>query len=90
MLLLYFSTAPEIKQDYPLNLSISVSGGKENNYDSPSNGERTGNSSICKSEALSFRIVILYSEINGYYVSSLEEDVIEGDNPVDWYPGVRI
>ena len=35
---------PELRQDYPLNLSISISGGKENNYDSPSNGERTGNS----------------------------------------------
>lgn len=29
----------EIKQDYPLNLSISVSGGKETNKDCPSNGE---------------------------------------------------
>ena len=30
---------PEIRQDYPLNLSISISGGKETNQDSPSNGE---------------------------------------------------
>ena len=30
---------PQIRQDYPLNLSISVSGGKETNKDSPSNGE---------------------------------------------------
>lgn len=30
---------PQIGQDYPLNLSISVSGGKENNNDSPSSGE---------------------------------------------------
>lgn len=30
---------PQIRRDYPLNLSISVSGGKENNSDSPSNGE---------------------------------------------------
>ncbi len=29
----------QIRQDYPLNLSISVSGGKETNKDSPSNGE---------------------------------------------------
>ena len=35
---------PELRQDYPLNLSISLSGGKETNKDSPSNGERTGNS----------------------------------------------
>ena len=30
---------PQIRQDYPLNLSISLSGGKETNKDSPSNGE---------------------------------------------------
>ena len=35
---------PELRQDYPLNLSISISGGKETNKDSPSNGERTGQS----------------------------------------------
>ena len=35
---------PQIKHDYPLNLSISVSGGKETNKDSPSSGERTGKS----------------------------------------------
>ena len=29
----------QIRQDNPLNLSISVSGGKETNQDSPSNGE---------------------------------------------------
>ena len=28
-----------MEQDYPLNLSISLSGGKESNSDSPSNGE---------------------------------------------------
>ena len=35
---------PRIRRDYPLNLSISVSGGKETNQDSLSNGERSGNS----------------------------------------------
>lgn len=30
---------PEIRRDYPLNLSILISGGKETNQDSPSNGE---------------------------------------------------
>ena len=30
---------PQIRRDYPLNLSISVSGGKETNKDSLSNGE---------------------------------------------------
>ena len=35
---------PELRQEHPLNLSISISGGKETNEDSPSNGERTGRS----------------------------------------------
>jgi hypothetical protein len=30
---------PEIRRDYPLNLSILISGGKETNQDSLSNGE---------------------------------------------------
>ena len=30
---------PQIRREYPLNLSISLSGGKETNQDSPSNGE---------------------------------------------------
>ena len=38
VLILSFSQ-PHIRQDYPLNLSISLSGGKENKCDSPSNGE---------------------------------------------------
>ena len=33
------SFRPEIRRDYPLNLSILLSGGKETNKDSPSNGE---------------------------------------------------
>ena len=40
---------PQIIQDYPPNLSISLSGGKENNCDSPSSGERRGKSSDWKS-----------------------------------------
>ena len=35
---------PEIRQEHPLNLSISISGGEETNQDSPSSGERTGKS----------------------------------------------
>jgi hypothetical protein len=30
---------PRFRRDYPLNLSILLSGGKETNKDSPSNGE---------------------------------------------------
>jgi hypothetical protein len=36
---IFFHSRPEIRRDYPLNLSISLSGGKETNKDSPSNGE---------------------------------------------------
>ena len=35
----YFIFRPDIKGDYPPNLSILISGGKENNCDSLSNGE---------------------------------------------------
>ena len=38
------SSFHEFRQDHPLNLSISVGGGKETNQDSPSSGERSGNS----------------------------------------------
>ena len=41
-----FDFWPQIKQDYPLNLSILISGGKETNKDSLSNGEWSGKSSI--------------------------------------------
>lgn len=44
-------TEPQIRRDHPLNLSILISGGKETNKDSPSNGERSGNSSSLKSLA---------------------------------------
>ena len=43
---------PQIRQDYPLNLSILISGGKETNKDSPSNGEWSGTSSNLKSVLL--------------------------------------
>jgi len=38
-----------LKLHYPLNLSILLKGGKENNNDSLSSGERTGKSSNFKS-----------------------------------------
>ena len=44
-------TEPQIRRDYPPNLSISISGGKETNKDSLSNGERSGKSSSLKSLA---------------------------------------
>ena len=47
--LIEFEFWPQIRQDYPLNLSILISGGKETNKDSLSNGEWSGKSSKCKS-----------------------------------------
>ena len=47
-----FQLWPQIRQDYPLNLSILISGGKETNKDSPSNGEWSGMSSNLKSPLL--------------------------------------
>ena len=46
------------RQDHPLNLSISLSGGKEINTDCLSSGERSGKSPSLKSEAFRLRIVI--------------------------------
>ena len=47
------SKSPELRGDYPPNLSISVSGGKETNKDSLSNGEWTGTSSASNRVAFS-------------------------------------
>ena len=38
------ASRPQVRRDYPLSLSISISGGKETYQDSLSNGERTGKS----------------------------------------------
>jgi len=40
-----FTSPPRLKRDYPLNLSISVSGGKETKRDFLSRGDRNGKSS---------------------------------------------
>ena len=40
---------PQVRWDYPLNLSISISGGKEPYKDSTSNDEPTGNSPALES-----------------------------------------
>ena len=74
---------PLIGKDHPLSLSISLSGGEETNQDFPSNGERTGKSPAWKSGCLAPRVVVwrrLLCAAPG--PSSLERDVIEGDNPV--------
>lgn len=61
------STWPDFKQDYPLDLSISLRGGKENNYDSLSSGERKGKSSRPNPHGLLVvRTCSLWSLIIGY------------------------
>ena len=73
----------QIRQEYPLNLSISISGGKETNKDSPSNGEWSGNSSNLKSSRLPGRIVVSRSIFGSRPgISPLEQGIVEGDNPV--------
>lgn len=56
---------PQVRRDYPLSLSISISGGKETYKDSPSNGERTGNSPALESGGSVVRIVVWRSVLSG-------------------------
>jgi hypothetical protein len=42
ILTIFIVCRPQIRRDYPLNLSILLSGGKETNRDSPSSCERKG------------------------------------------------
>lgn len=74
---------PQVRRDYPLSLSISISGGKETNEDSPSNGERTGNSPSLESSGSVVRIVAWRSVLSGGPgPSPLEWGTGEGDSPV--------
>lgn len=74
---------PQVRRGYPLSLSISISGGKETNKDSPSNGERTGNSPSLESGGLAVRIVAWRSVLSGGpSTSPLEWGTGEGDSPV--------
>ena len=71
---------PELRQDYGLNLSISISPGEETNQDALSNGERTAQS---PTENLSLRIVVYRSVLCRRRSSNLlERSVREGENPV--------
>ena len=47
---LFFFCGLRSSEIHPLNLSISISGGRETNRDSPSNGERSGNTPVPRSE----------------------------------------
>ncbi|KMS65341.1 hypothetical protein BVRB_036970, partial [Beta vulgaris subsp. vulgaris] len=72
-----------VRRGHPLSLSISISGGKETYKDSPSNGERTGNSPALESGGLAVRIVVWRSVLcGGPGPSPLEWDAREGESPV--------
>lgn len=78
----------QIKHDYPLNLSILISGGKETNWDVLSNGEWSGQSSNLKSARAydPCRIVVFgLRNVEGpsaNVLSVLEHAAIEGESPV--------
>ena len=74
---------PQVRRDYPLSLSISISGGKETYKDSLSNGERTGNSPALESGGSVVRIVVWRSVLSGGPgPSPLEGGAGEGESPV--------
>lgn len=78
-----FTLRPQVRRDYPLNLSISISGGKETYKDSPSNGERTGKSPAWESGGFAVRIVVCRSVLSGGPgPSPLEGGAGEGESPV--------
>ena len=76
---------PQIRRGDPPNLSISISGGRATNEDSPSNGERSGKSSSRQSLALRRqRIVAGRGDCTRGATAQvgLERHVGEGDSPV--------
>jgi hypothetical protein len=74
---------PQVRRDYPLSLSISISGGKETYKDSPSSGERTGKSPALESVGPAVRIVVWRSVLRGGPgPSPLEGGAGEGESPV--------
>ena len=79
------SVGPQIRRGYPPNLSISISGGRATNQDSPSNGERSGKSS--SRQSLAPVASELWPEEAGAPEApsvevDLERHVGEGDSPV--------
>uniref|UniRef100_M1DS60 Uncharacterized protein n=1 Tax=Solanum tuberosum TaxID=4113 RepID=M1DS60_SOLTU len=72
-----------VRRDYPLSLSISISGGKETYKDSLSNGELIGNNPTLESGGSIVRIVLWRSILSGGSgPCPLEGDAREGDSPV--------
>ncbi|KAH0674120.1 hypothetical protein KY284_025207 [Solanum tuberosum] len=75
---------PQVRRDYPLSLSISISGGKETYKDSLSNGERRANREqpSLRIGRLVVRIVVWRSVLSGGPgPSPLEGGAREGESP---------
>ena len=77
-----FQYKPELRWGYPLNLSISVSGGRETNQDSLSKGDWRGKSSGWKSGTCPWIVVFRGSTSDGAGVSLLEKSTRKGESPV--------
>ena len=82
---------PQVERQYPLNLSILISGGKETNRDSLSSGERSGRSPSSESGRAPSPCPELWSHRQGIAErgrrsdkSPLEKGAREGDSPVHW------
>jgi hypothetical protein len=69
-------------RDHRLNLSISIRRGKETNGDSLSSGERSGKSSSLKSAPGRSCKLKRRPPGRGPGSTSLEQEVVEGENPV--------
>jgi len=78
--------SPQVRQDYPLNLSISVNGGKETNKDSHSSCERRGKSPALESVPVGYRDVGFSADARreGSRLSGPEWPDMEGEIPVRW------
>lgn len=83
-----YNDRPRIRRHHPPDLSISLSGGKETNQDSPSSGERSGKSPSPKSGCRKApRIVASWVSIVGTLPKQasrnpLERGAAEGESPV--------
>jgi hypothetical protein len=79
---IFITLGPELGRGYPLNLSISISGGKETKMDSPSNGEWNGKSPALKRRKAWCKVWVFDLWICLAVLSFLERNAIEGDSPL--------
>ena len=75
---------PQVREHYPLNLSILLSGGRETNKDFPVMTNKEGTAQISNLRCFQQQIVVSRNTFQMYRpcLSYLEQHVIESDNPV--------